>query len=390
MPETREHQTFKVLQHWQPVAKIVPAEDMMNPLAPLFPLFSQAYTLTQKLYTQLPKRKNGEESFIHPCNVVMFLRKAKTTDEAVLCAGMLHDLVEEQVDLYRLKKKLSRSEADLKELDRYEEELFLALEKELTTISKKHKIPLEAIPKIIKILRLLTRHKRHYYYKSISGIFDGSNQEIKEAAICVKLADRIHNILCIEGFNEQERLYQCFKNLFILNNTKKYLIDTYGKEEYINMKFFPVEKLFNKCCKATYDAFIRICYLSDHKGLGEIKTLLQMAFKKYALATNGLWEVTALDKKEVHLTRLYQGVVRKYDARLLHQADKFKAITDDEKEYCRKFFADFKFNEEQIMAILDYKDAFALKEVIASLLYNTEYIVGGFLSSDLTVGKAND
>ncbi|MBI2146344.1 HD domain-containing protein [Candidatus Woesearchaeota archaeon] len=390
MNETKEHQAFRVLEHWRPLTTIPPVEEIVSPSSPLFHLFSHAYAYTQKLYGHLPRRKNGEDAFIHPCNVVMFLRKAKTTDEITLCAGMLHDVVEEQVDQYRIKNKLSRSEAHLKALDAHEEEIFQTLEQELQGVATNNKIVPENVTKIITILRLLTRHKRHYYYKSIAGIFDCPDPEIKEAAITVKLADRVHNILCIECFTEQERLYQCFKNLFILNNTKKYLLDRYGQEEFVEMKFFPVEKLFNKCCKATYDAFVRICALSIQKGLEPIKTLLQIAFKKYALATKGLWEVTTLDPGEVHPTRLFQGVVRKYDARLLHQQEKFERTTADERNYCRRFFVDYNFSDEQILAILDYKDAFALKEVVANLLYNTEYMIGGFLISDLTVGKAND
>ena len=47
-------------------------------------------------------------------------------------------------------------------------------------------------------------------------------------------------------------------------------------------------------------------------------------------------------------------------------------------------FADFNFNEEQIKALVDYKDAYALKEVVAYLLYLPEYVVHRFLSSELT------
>ncbi len=383
---TPEHKTFLVLQHWRPYTTIPAAEELMSLSSPLFPLFSHIYTITKELYATLPKRKNGEDPFIHPCNIVLFLNKAKNTNEIIPCTGILHDVVEEKVDAYKQKNKIERTEDGLKKLDKYEQEVFKELEKELVAVSKKHKLPPNTVPTILSILQLLTRHKRHYYYKSISSIFECKDPHIKEAAISIKLADRIHNILCIECFTEQERLYQCFKNLFILNNVKKYLIDTYGQEEYLNMKFYPVEKLFNKCCKATYDAFIRICSLTQQKNLEPIKTLLQMAFKKYALATHGLWEVTTLNPHEAHLTRLYQGVVRKYDARLLHQAEKFETIIADEKAYCRKFFVDYNFNEKQIEAILDYKDAYALKEVIASLLYNVEYTVGGFLATDLKVG----
>jgi hypothetical protein len=56
-----------------------------------------------------------------------------------------------------------------------------------------------------------------------------------------------------------------------------------------------------------------------------------------------------------------------------------------EYDYCKKFFPDYNFTEEQIRAIIDYKDSYSLKEVIAYLLYLPDYIVKGFLSSELTV-----
>ena len=77
----------------------------------------------------------------------------------------------------------------------------------------------------------------------------------------------------------------------------------------------------------------------------------------------GLWEVTALNTEVRHPFRLFQGVVRKYDARLRHEGKKYTTIVKNEQKYCRKFFAGHRFKEKQIRAILDYKDAYSLKEV---------------------------
>jgi len=81
---------------------------------------------------------------------------------------------------------------------------------------------------------------------------------------------------------------------------------------------------------------------------------------------------------------LYQGVVRKYDARLHHEWEKFYSLKRAEMTYCRHFFSDYGFDKEQLQAILDYKDAFSLKEVVAYLLYKTDYVVSGFLCSELS------
>ena len=112
--------------------------------------------------------------------------------------------------------------------------------------------------------------------------------------------------------------------------------------------------------------------------------MMQLAFKKFALEKAGMWEVTKVDAKETHLMRLFQGVVRKYDARLHHEWEIFEALKAAEYDYCRKFFADFNFTEEQIKALVDYKDSYSLKEVVSYLLYLPDYVVHRFLSSELT------
>ena len=85
--------------------------------------------------------------------------------------------------------------------------------------------------------------------------------------------------------------------------------------------------------------------------------------------------------------RLYHQVVRKYDARLRHRWQEFKQIREDEFAYCKLFFGDFSFSDEQIQAILDYKAAYSLKEVIAMLLYVKEFVVGRFEYSNLFCGR---
>ena len=141
----------------------------------------------------------------------------------------------------------------------------------------------------------------------------------------------------------------------------------------------PIERLFNKCCKATYDAFYTICTLcKEKKEIKEIVPMLQLSFKKFALEQEGVLVVTKMRKNETHLVRLFQGVIRKYDARLHHEWDKFERRVQNEINYCQQFFRDFKFSKEQIHAIIDYKDAYALREIVTYLLYRSEYVIKGF------------
>lgn len=372
---SQEHKMFKYLQHWQ-------REDNLPKLKASFsnigPLFSYLLTKTEQLYLQLPKRKDGHPSFIHPLNVVLALRDANISDEITLSVGLLHDYVEEVVDLCRNKRHLGEDGRDIELLDQHEKAVFKELGRDLLQHADENEIKV-----IIDALRLLTRHKRDFYYRSISNIFNYSDGPVKEIAIRVKLADRMHNILSIACFNEEIRHYQCFKNLFILNNTKKYLLEN-PRRISTTKDFPPTQLLFKRCAKATYDAYLTLCQLAAAKDIKNIQSMIQLAFKKFALEKAGVWEVTAIDAKETHLMSLYQGIVRKYDARLHHERKKFEAMKEAEYNYCRRFFVDFNFNEEQIKAIIDYKDAYALKEVVSYLLYLPDYVVHKFLSSELT------
>jgi len=373
--QTQEYLAFKYLQHWK-------KEDDLQKLKGLFSngssLFSYLLTKTEELYYQLPKRKDGQDALLHPLNVALALKDAKITDQITLSVGLLHDYVEEVVDVYRDEHHLDEDGQDIEKLDQYEGGVFVKLEQDLL----QHTNP-AAVKTIIAALKLLTRHKRDFYYRSISNIYQHDDERIKEIAIQVKLADRTHNILSIECFSEEKRNYQCFKNLFILNNTKKYLLENPSRISYTR-EIPSTQLLFKRCAKATYDAYQRLCYLSMKKGIGETKSMLQLAFKKFALEKAGMWEVTKVDAKETHLMRLFQGVVRKYDARLHHEWEIFEALKAAEYDYCRKFFADFNFTEEQIKALVDYKDSYSLKEVVSYLLYLPDYVVHRFLSSELT------
>ena len=157
----------------------------------------------------------------------------------------------------------------------------------------------------------------------------------------------------------------------------------YGERVIDYREKLPTDFLFKKCAKATFDAFLTICHKSHAKGMSTVKGLLQLAFKKFALEYDAVRGVTEVDREEYHPMKLYQGVIRKYDARLYHEWKRFDQMRDDEREYCKKFFADYKFTDEQIEAVIDYKDAYSLKEVVSYLLYIPDYFIAGFEFTDV-------
>ena len=210
-------------------------------------------------------------------NVVLALRDANISDEITLSVGLLHDYVEEKVDLYRDAHHMNEDDHDIEQLDQHEKEVFKELEQDLFKHADENKIRV-----IIDALKLLTRHKRDFYYRSISNIFNCGDEQVKEIAVRVKLADRMHNILSVACFNEEARHYQCFKNLFILNNTKKYLLENPSRIS-TTKDFPPTQLLFKRCAKATYDAYLTLCYLYHTKDIKDTKSMIQLAFKKFAL-----------------------------------------------------------------------------------------------------------
>jgi hypothetical protein len=386
--DTPEHIAYSILHHWKPVHQIIPAKKLMNESSPCFPLFNYLYDYTRSMYTKVPRRKNGEDPFIHPINVVRFLSLSEVAhekiDDAALICGLIHDIVEEKVDIYRKENDIKDDPTGLRLSGNYEKQSLQELQELISTFCSRGVSKTDCPETIVPTVNLLTRYKRHSYYTYVSNIFECKDPAIKERAIRVKLADRIHNVLCIESFNEKERIYQCFKNLFILNNTKKFLIEKYGEEMFTGKVNNVTEKLFNKCIKATYDAFLKICYIETAKGTADVNSMIQLAFKKFALLRRGLNIVTDFNDEEPHPMKLFQGVVRKYDARLHYEWDVWNERLEKELDYVTKFFSEFNFTKEQLQGVVDYKDAYALKEVLTLLLYKPSYFLQKFVASDLS------
>jgi len=373
-----EYRMYKLLEIWLPLKKVPLNTSLLHTKDKLI---LYLYHKIKQECKHFPKRKNGEDQFIHPLNTLYYLQKAKVDDKVTLAAGLLHDYVEEKVDLYKRQNNITEDSKGVTILDNYELELIAKLEQELQLFCKKNKLPLVLVGRIINIITILTRNKRHLYYRSISKIFNCKNERTKEQAIQIKLADRMHNIQTVSSYDEEGQIYQCFKNLFILNNTKRYLLDL--REKKSKKDLFSTEKLFKKCCKATYEAFLDVCHQSRIHNLSWIKTMLHLAFKKFASEYGGLWAVTAVNIDEVHPMRLYQGIIKKYDARLHLEFGRFKKMENSEIDYCRKFFADFNFSEAELRSLIYYKDAYALKEVVARLVYKSKYVISSFGCSEL-------
>lgn len=375
-----EYRCYQYLKHWQATMKVIPAKDLVDSKDSLYPLFCYLYYKTRDVYAQLPLRKNGDPPFLHPINVVLALKMAGVKNTRTFCVALIHDFVEELVDFYNKQLKIQKT----KKLMEYERKVFIQLENELICFCKDHKIGKEVVLEIIETTKLLTRHNRDYYFRSISQIYNYPLDHIKEMAIQVKLADRMHDALTMECHHNQRRIYSCFKTLFILNNTKKHILEKYGGHMFNGKKLNPTEVLFKRCAKAVYEAFLTICHRCQSVGMATVKPMIQLAFKKYALEMEAVWKVTDRNRKGFHLVNLFHGVVRKYDRRLHHVWKDFEKRKKEEQDYCQRFFTDFNFNQEQIQAILDYKDAFALKEVVAYLLYLPDYVISQFLCSELT------
>ena len=170
----RNSQTYKSyqrLKHWKSSDIIPPVEVLFDKKDALYPLMVHIYNRTKGFYSRLPKRKNGQDSFIHPVNVVLGLKGAGIKDQITLAAGLLHDAVEERVDLYRDDENIVEDKKGIKILDNYEIKVFEKVEKELKDFCKERKIKSDNVNELISIVKLLTRHKRDFYYKSIFYIF---------------------------------------------------------------------------------------------------------------------------------------------------------------------------------------------------------------------------
>src|SRR3989339_28949 len=117
MTLTPEHSAYQKLQLWEPISEILSAEVVFEQEHQFKPLFLFLYQKLQEAYKKFPRRRDGTNSFIHPFNVVLDLQKAEISDGITICAGLLHDYIEDSVDLYQKENNFQGSPEQIALLD---------------------------------------------------------------------------------------------------------------------------------------------------------------------------------------------------------------------------------------------------------------------------------
>jgi hypothetical protein len=329
-----------------------------------------AYRLAEVFYSGQKPRNNGEPAFTHPTNVGLILKLAAAQPH-VIAAGLLHDLLEDMLDCEKEKTGQSGPAVEAACRARFAEDVI--------RIAERSMFPRHIAERVVEVTWTLTRHKADLYYKSISGVFTHTDPDVRVASALVKLADRMHNIQTIENYRDEEKLYQCFKNLFILNNAKQLVVETRARRVDPRM-VATLEKLFKKNGKATFQAMLRMAHSSNiEEALFPLVTYLAIALRKFVLEIQGLWRVqdVALEPG-APVWCLYHGIVKKYDNRLHHEDAEYNRQTESELNYFRTTFASLELPDDQLRRAIYYKDALALMEVVASLLYREDYVIRGF------------
>jgi hypothetical protein len=357
---------------WSPSRTPVPSDRLVDGMIACDRDFVEsAYGISDLLYRRMPPRKNGEPAFTHATNVAMYLKLAQSQPHLV-AAGLLHDVLEDHIDLER------REGAPL-DLDQVLMGVRADFATAVVTVSEACGFPRDVAERVVDVVWTLTRHKADMYYKSISGIFNHFDVTVRVGAALVKLADRMHNIQTIENYQDTEKLYQCFKNLFILNNAKQLRNEIRSRRTDPRL-LVSLDKMFKKCGKATFQALLRV----DHEARGadpifDLVTYLALALRKFVHEIDGLWKVR---HAELHagapVWNLYNGIVEKYDHLLHHEEAKYRDHVQAELAFVAATFEPLHLTDLDLHRAIAFKDAMALAEVVASLLYREEYVIRGF------------
>jgi hypothetical protein len=366
---TSPKKVFQEIEHWKPSNEIT-VNHLLNYSEPKNELLVFLYDLVKS--ENFPDRKDGKPHLVHPINVATYLQRAKA-DFLDVAAGLIHDRLEDKIDAV-----IASSQVD--DVAQLETDLTTELEMMLLNKCQSLELPSTFPHALIATTELLTRYKRHNYYRSLGEMFSSDDSIIQERAIRVKLADRMHNIQCLSAFTENEKNYQAFKNLFIINNVKSYLMETEQvttEDLILTRRKNATKKMFRKCLKATYDAFLSICHDSLDKGIKDIEPYIQVFYHKYENQTKNMKQISDWDNKEAHPLKLFDGIVKKYDARLHKETAEFNRRQQREAKFCGELFSDFKFTPEQLKAIVDYKDAYLMKEVTGKF-YDEKFFVKNF------------
>lgn len=362
---------FEEFQIWSPAAEPVPLDLLIEGMDPEDVAFvSSCYAVAQRLYAGMKPRRNGQSAFTHPTNVAMYLRLARCQPH-VIGAGLLHDVPEERLDLRKAEEGESAAAVEGACRTRFVDDVIEA--------STEAGFPRDLAERVVEATWTLTRHKADLYYKSISGLFTHPDLSVRLVAALVKLADRMHNIQTIDNYADSDKLYQCFKNLFILNNAKQLVAEVRARK-LDNRMVASLERLFKKCGKATFQALLRLAHTAHIEDqVFPLVTYLALALRKYTHEHKGLNKVTEEELfPGAAVVNLFHGIVKKYDHKLHHEDAQFEAHKERELLFCRETFASLELSDDDLMRALGYKDAMALGEVVASLLYREGYVIAGF------------
>ena len=356
---------------WQPKTTPVPAAEILEGMeGPDREFVEAAYAMAEALYLDLPPRKNGEPAFTHPTNVAMFLKHGLAQPH-VVAAGLLHDVLEDRADL-------DRRSHDPEEMDRLLSGIRAQFATAVVAASDRALFPRDVAERVVEIVWTLTRHKADMYYRSISCIFNHYDTSVTMGAALVKLADRMHNIQTIENYADDEKLYQCFKNLFILNNAKQLRNEVRSRRVDPRM-VATLDRMYKKSGKAAFQALLRIQQTGPNDPIFDVLTYLALALRKFVLEIEGLWKVTHSELKPgAPVWNLYHGIVEKYDHRLHKEDEKYEAHVTNELAYCQATFEPLGLSDGDLRRAIFFKDAMALAEVIGSLLYKDDYVIRGF------------
>ncbi len=367
---------YEQMMVWPRRTSPVPVEELVDGMQECDRCFvAGAYSMAERLYEGLGRRKNGELSFTHPTNVAMFL-KLGLCQPHVIASALLHDVLEDRAD--QIKGATGRSPAEI------ELELRGQFASDIIDMASACDFPRDVAERVVEIVWTLTRHKVELYYKSISSVFNHPDISVRISAALVKLADRMHNIQTLDNYENEEKIYQCFKNIFILNNAKQLLIEVNARNWNERM-LHSLDKMFKKSGKSTFQALLTLSHAAhSDQNVFQVVSYLALALRKFMLERQGLWRVTnEVVRPGAPVWALFDGIVMKYDHRLHHEDAQFDAHVGRELDYMRITFGPLGLSDAEYRTAIAYKDAMALVEVVASLLYVDDYMIRGFECSQL-------
>ena len=247
----------------------------------------KAYAVAEKAHSH-QKRESGEPYIIHPLNVCMNLTKFKA-DGSSLCAGLLHDVVEDTD--YTLE--------DIKEM--FNEDIAFLVDG------------------VTKISNLHYNTKDEATNANIRRLINSLNDDVR--IIIIKLCDRLHNMRTLE-FKAPEKQIRSANETLNIFVPLAYFIGAFklkcelediclsylDKETYDTLKgkIDYIEKDYEKCVKLA---------------TGEVINTLKENKIKFTFRT-----------KILNIYHLYQKLNKGYKLNDIHDLVNFKLILDDKED----------------------------------------------------------